>query len=60
MNHMVNSGIKVILTVNFTPFEKTSGGTKVRLTDTHFILIRSKCIGRSPNTEGLFGPGSPQ
>ena len=58
MNHMVNSGIKVHPNSKFHSIEKTSGGTKVRLTDHtfHFDTVLN-ALGRSPNTEGLFGPG---
>ena len=58
MNHMVDSGIKVYPQSKFHSIEKTSGGIKVRLTDHtfHFNTVLN-ALGRSPNTEGLFGPG---
>ena len=58
MNHMVDSGIKVYPQSKFHSIEKTSGGIKVRLTDHtfHFDTVLN-ALGRSPNTEGLFGPG---
>ena len=58
MNHMVNSGIKVHPASKFHSIEKTSGGTKVRLTDNTFEFDTVlNALGRSPNIEGLFGPG---
>ncbi|MDA9719539.1 glutathione-disulfide reductase [Betaproteobacteria bacterium] len=58
MNHMVNSGINVHPASKLHSIEKTSEGAKVRLTDNTFEFDTIlNALGRSPNIEGLFGPG---
>ena len=57
MSHMVNCGISSPGS-KFHSIEKTSTGTQVKLSDHtfHFDTVLN-ALGRSPNTEGLFGPG---
>ena len=58
MNHMVNSGIKVHPNSKFHSIEKNVWGNKSKLTDHTFEFDTVlNALGRSPNIEGLFGPG---